>query len=127
MPSLTRPVVKLTVSCNAPPTLGGACPRYEAERLSKRRHSNRVTESSTRSLNAVILLTFLMMVLLRGFAARAARRSYGDVGTTVGKQPGDSNDPSCRPVRSARGTTGSITPPGLNSEQSIAPGGETPS
>src|SRR5271166_2785417 len=35
---------------------------YEAEILSKRRHSNGVTESSTRFLNAVIFLAFLMMV-----------------------------------------------------------------
>src|SRR4051794_28246366 len=77
MPSLTRPVVKLTVSCRAPPTLGGAWPMYEAEGLSKRRHSSGVTESSTRSLNAVVFLAFLMMVQLRGFAVRAHRSPPG--------------------------------------------------
>jgi hypothetical protein len=57
---------------------------YEAEILSKRRHSNGVTESSTRFLNAAIFLAFLMMVQLQGFAARAARKSSGDVRRAVG-------------------------------------------
>jgi hypothetical protein len=58
---------------------------YEAEILSKRRHSNGVTESSTRFLNAAIFLAFLMMVQLQGFAARsAARKSSGDVRRAAG-------------------------------------------
>jgi hypothetical protein len=51
---------------------------YEAEILSKLRHSNGVTEGTTRFLNAVIFLAFLMMVQLRWFAARAARESSGE-------------------------------------------------
>ena len=51
---------------------------YEAEILSRPRHSNGVTEGTTRFLDAVTFLAFLMRVQLRWFAARAARKSSGD-------------------------------------------------